>query len=533
MEVEDGEKKKKKEKKDEKDDKKKDKEKEKEKEKKKDKEKKTEKDEKKKDKKKKDKKEKSKDGEKDKKKKSKSDKEKKKSKSKEKESKEKSAKSKDGKTASDKTKSKKKSETVLETICCICKDASSTPEVFGNCEHVFCKSCLEYLLDNPMPDPQPEDNHLAAPTMGRCPQCREALRLFEVKDIKTKKEAYEKNFELHTSPLNGLVFCPKDPKLLVGDFHFDVSFEKMGFSGFKQPFMTFSEAMARDKDPWFLADGTEVPDKKSFEKGCHYHEPTRTFHGSLLWETSRFQGAYRWDIVLGFQEDFSDVRVGLIHLRKERIIENEKEIDPDELHRYRYPCDGRWKLIWLGAEGKEQTGSVTVRGNEFQQGPFTFNLDFTDPKKPGFKWPLDPVYATAKSGIDLTKKPTGPEIGDRIVWETTHPSFSEITWERATIGEPPLPSTIHFGYGPGNYMLVEKKKLEEMVDEDVHGDREIGGVEECNEEQEEMEHLEVEEVAEKDDDESESSDDDDSDSSEDSSDDDSDSDSDSDDSDSS
>lgn len=67
----------------------------------------------------------------------------------------------------------------------------------------------------------------------------------------------------------------------------------------------------------------------------------------------------------------------------------------------------------------------------------------------------------------------GPDIGDKVVWETTHPAFREITWERETIGEPPIQRTVHFGLGNNEYTIDNAKANEsENSDEDGWEDNE-------------------------------------------------------------
>jgi len=46
-------------------------------------------------------------------------------------------------------------------------------------------------------------------------------------------------------------------------------------------------------------------------------------------------------------------------------------------------------------------------------------------------------------------------VGEKLVWETTHPEFSEITWERSTVGECPIQKTIHIGMGGHEYCAVK------------------------------------------------------------------------------
>jgi hypothetical protein len=79
---------------------------------------------------------------------------------------------------------------------------------------------------------------------------------------------------------------------------------------------------------------------------------------------------------------------------------------------------------------------------------------------------LDPVFAAAKSGVNLNKKPMGPFVGERIVWETTHSAFGEMTWERETIGETPCQRTIHFGIGSNEYSIAGAEKDAATEDED-------------------------------------------------------------------
>jgi hypothetical protein len=354
-------------------------------------------------------------------------------------------------------------------VCCICKDKSIKDDLAGGlCDHVFCTPCLENLLHKPMLDPQPDDNHLAAPTMGRCPECRAALKKFEMKDMasngKKKKGSSlgvekfkaDKITDLSQTPIKGLVFQPDDDSRQLAYFHFDSDNDKK--KNKIRPRLDFTKAISQDKEAWLMNDGTTIPEQKYFEKGYFYVESTRTFHGTIRWDTITFQGSHQWDCIIGFNKSFSGIHVGVIHERKERILdkkaqEKAENANDTDAYRYYYPFDGRWKLLWKNAEGKDQTGSITVRNNEFQQGPYLFNLNFKDPETPRFRWPLDPVYAAVKRGGSLRKKPMGPDIGERIVWETTHPAFSEITWERETIGDPPLQKTTHFGVGNNEYSV--------------------------------------------------------------------------------
>jgi hypothetical protein len=349
--------------------------------------------------------------------------------------------------------------------CCICKDGNIKDDLAGGlCDHVFCTPCLENLLHKPMIDPKPDDNHLSAPTLGRCPECHAALKKFEMKDMSSsgkrkkgsEKFMAEKITDIGQTPIKGLVFQPDLDTKQWGYFHFDSDDDPKKSK--IRPRLDFSKAISQDREAWLMNDGTTVPDQKYFEKGYFYHESTRTFHGTIIWDTITFQGSHQWDCVIGFNKSFSAIHVGVIHERKERILDKKAQEKADkakdsEVYRYQYPFDGRWKLLWKNTEGKDQTGTITVRNNEFQQGPYLFNINFKDPETPRFRWPLDPVYAAVKRGGNVKKKPMGPDIGERVVWETTHPAFAEITWERETIGDPPIQKTTHFGIGNHEYSV--------------------------------------------------------------------------------
>eukprot|EP00529_Nitzschia_sp_RCC80_P017387 CAMPEP_0113448884 /NCGR_PEP_ID=MMETSP0014_2-20120614/5003_1 /TAXON_ID=2857 /ORGANISM="Nitzschia sp." /LENGTH=814 /DNA_ID=CAMNT_0000340123 /DNA_START=269 /DNA_END=2714 /DNA_ORIENTATION=+ /assembly_acc=CAM_ASM_000159 len=488
------------------------------------------------------------------------------------------------------------SDTVVNTVnraCCICNQTKPHDLVGGVCEHVFCTSCIEYLLHRPMADPGPEDNHLAAPTLGRCPECRHELRKFDLldlssfssrrnedsqRDAKTTGEngmttklqtmKYKGETNLEQTPIYGLIFRPDVDSEELGDFHFDfgqadrgrpyfdfsnaieskknnqaTDHEDKGETNLEQtpiyglifrpeedseelgdfhfdfgqadrgrPYFDFSNAIESNEDKWLLNDGEPVPTIKHFEEGCFYDGTSRTFHGTISWRPVTFVGSHRWNVVIQFNKDFSAIQAGVIHEHKERLLDrktrekaeacikandhvliesatdkskNEKtkkmkrqedshtRAGDDLLYwRHLYPFDGRWKIEWKSDEGETKNSSILVRNNEFQQGAYFFNLNFTIPSSPQFRWPLDPVLATVKEGYgDLVVKPIGPSIGETIVWVTTHPSFPEITWGRETYGEPlpPNPSTRHFGIGNIKYVSrsVEEEEIPEGVETEI------------------------------------------------------------------
>jgi hypothetical protein len=347
-------------------------------------------------------------------------------------------------------------EKVLDpNVCVITEDPEIDAPIRGSkCDHHFSIAALETHLTRPMKNPTEYDAYLGAPTLGRCPACQAELKLFEARDALTGEYFYERYYNLQATPLAGLVFKPRDGEVQLGHFHFDTTdFDKKDSHGMSLPYMNFVDAIESNQEKWMLNDGSQVPQRKWFEEGCHFHEPTRTFHGTIVFGNPRFQGAYQWDVTLAFTKDYAGINVGVIHKRTDRMVEVSDNIDFTQMHRYMYPLDGAWQLLWQNPAGEPKTGSVHVRGNEFQQGPYMFHLNFTEPDKPGFRWPLDPVYAVAKSGVDLIEEPMGPELGESIEWETTHPAFPEIVWVRESIGPEPVPSTIHFGQGTTNHYM--------------------------------------------------------------------------------
>jgi hypothetical protein len=339
-------------------------------------------------------------------------------------------------------------------VCVITEDPEVDAPIRGSkCDHRFSIAALESHLTRPMKNPTEYDAYLGAPTLGRCPACHAELKLFEVRDAMTGEFFYERYYNLQATPLAGLVFKPREGEVQLGHFHFDTDFDKKDSHGMSLPYMNFVDAIEANQEKWMLNDGSQVPQRKWFEEGCHFHEPTRTFHGTIVFGNPRFQGAYQWDVTLAFTKDYAGINVGVIHKRMDRMVEVRDDMNYTQMHRYLYPLDGAWQLLWVNPAGEPKTGSVHVRGNEFQQGPYMFHLNFAEPDKPGFRWPLDPVYAVAKSGVDLIEEPMGPELGERIEWETTHPAFPEIVWVRESIGPEPVPSTIHFGQGTTNHYM--------------------------------------------------------------------------------
>ena len=215
----------------------------------------------------------------------------------------------DNKKKTTKSKSKKKAaadamvhEAELDpAVCRICQDPEADACTRGSsCEHVFCISCLEDHVSKPMSNPTELDTHLGAPTLGRCPSCHAELKLFEVRDATSGELYYGRYKDIQKTPLAGRVFTPRNKKLQLGNFHFDTDFNKVDSQGRTLPYMDFVDAIELDQEKWMLNDGSQITKRKWFEEGCHFHERTRTFHGTIVFGNPRFQGAYQWDVTLAF-----------------------------------------------------------------------------------------------------------------------------------------------------------------------------------------------------------------------------------------
>jgi hypothetical protein len=316
------------------------------------------------------------------------------------------------------------------------------------------------LLDSPRHDPHPEDAHLAAPTMGRCPICRAELSLFDLRDQKSGEIVYSKDFDIPQSPLAGCVYVQHYRGL--GDL---IGHESIHFPGedddIKLPFLNLEVSHEKMDD-----GSTTVPPKKYFEEGCFFHQRTRTFHGSIVWAKEKeptLKGSSRWDFLLQFSSDLRFVARGIIVKRREPVFE---ENEP------RFPLDGRWKVTWKLVNDQEEIGHIEVKGNIIELGPFEYILNLRDKRQPCFEWPLgvtsadlQPIIQRALSGVDLIEHPNGPAVGSCIVWSTSDPDHPEIVWERETISVPPPPIVIRLG--PGGQKIYQRLNATELTNGSV------------------------------------------------------------------
>lgn len=323
--------------------------------------------------------------------------------------------------------------------CSLCNKAEAA--MSGLCHHKYCARCFMNVVYKPLEYPVVNNDNSEAPLIGRCPKCRlevrkDQVRLCKDPTVTPRLASADDQHKVTDSSIAGKVFIPKDKDPI---FCFDED----------QPYIDLKEAREADKANWVLNDGSPVPDRVVFEDDCFFDEESRTFHGKVKWPVT-IRGAYQWDVVLTFKEGCDVMNVGVIHERKERVLDEAffKDASEEEILRLQYPLDGHWKLTWTNVDNEEMTEKVIVRNNEFIQGRCLFNLDMSDPRRVFYRWPRDTATAHATSGLNLMKNPMGPEIGEVVSWKAGHPDFPEgFEWERLTFGEMPVQGALHFrGY---------------------------------------------------------------------------------------
>jgi hypothetical protein len=110
----------------------------------------------------------------------------------------------------------------------------------------------------------------------------------------------------------------------------------------KSPFLNLAQPIQSNPELWILKNGVVAPGIKFFLRGCHFHQPSRIFHGTIPWP-DRLNGSHQWDLVLGFQEDYRFLSTGRIHKRRDlQKTDNElpKDYTSEQKKLCRYPFDG-------------------------------------------------------------------------------------------------------------------------------------------------------------------------------------------------
>mmetsp|Transcript_1752 Transcript_1752/g.3810 ORF Transcript_1752/g.3810 Transcript_1752/m.3810 type:complete len:715 (+) Transcript_1752:113-2257(+) len=373
--------------------------------------------------------------------------------------------------------------------------------VSGSCRHSLCAECMELVLNanaavERWPPPAAADTHLSAPTLGRCPICRSTLSLFDIVNSKTLEHMYPPDTEswkpqeekdqhdqqqhpvgdiannvlssvtqslasslivsTRTHPLENAVYIPYRGRPGELSFHWDWKRLKPHDKEDKitpLPFLNLTLAIQRRPQFWRLEDQTIAPRITFMEEGCHFHEPSRTFHGTVLWPVP-LKGSYEWDIILGFSKDYRFISSGRIHHKRGRILkqgDTPKTYTNEERELCKYPMDGRWTVVWKNQLGEEQRNEIHVINNEFKQSRWSFYFNFQDPSRVFVQWPRSKHRQTIVAGVDLIQQPLGPPTGHRIQWETSDPNAPDLVWIRQTIGPVPTEKVHHYGMGENKF----------------------------------------------------------------------------------
>jgi hypothetical protein len=363
--------------------------------------------------------------------------------------------------------------------CPICL-VDSEEMIRGPCKHSFCMPCMERVVnaygeETRWPPQSISDVHLNAPTLGRCPICRAPVSLFEMENKQTGVLWHPpdlKYYERDDFPLKQAVYHPLRGKVGQLSFHWD--WERLNnLKRPNTPFLNVYRSMQSHPESWRCANGNMAPKIIFFEpETCHFHPPSRTFHGKIRWP-SRLRGSYEWDIVLGFHPSYRFLSSGRVYMKRDwpnLIMDGstaKSSLDPEQQELVGYPFDGKWTVVWKAKNKhpneKEEDRRVEIQvvSNAYIQSGYTFYLDFSDdPNTPKIAWPKSSHYQQALVGyVDFDMVPLGVEVGHRIVWQTTSPSFEEIVWTRQTVGKVPIPRVINFGMGQDK-MLYQRYQVD-------------------------------------------------------------------------
>jgi hypothetical protein len=277
--------------------------------------------------------------------------------------------------------------------------------------------------------------------MPQCPICRSDMSLFDLKKTRPSSDdtddvyAYPKDCNIANSKLQGMVFIKN--RCIEGNESLHFPSSENGPS--ELPYLNL-EKVPRHDPHWKLDDGSKLPDKKYFEPGCHFHEQTRTFHGTIRWGQDDcrkwLRGSPRWDFILGFSSNFRFIARGVFIARKEscQSIECGK-------NDCKFPLDGKWKVTW---PDNGTSMNITVHGNKFHFDtvlPFQGNsvphaMQFTNPENPTIVWEDQEFTQTSISGVYLRSHPRarmGSQIGESIGWAVSGSSRPEMIWTRQSM----------------------------------------------------------------------------------------------------
>ena len=140
-----------------------------------------------------------------------------------------------------------------------------------------------------------------------------------------------------------------------------------------------------------------------------------------------------WEWIMQFSSDYRFCTHGAI-IKRTTTTDTENTLT-------QHPLAGKWVVRWqrTGEQGVDRNSLKSARfrvcGNSFSLFGITYHLQLGNEEEDRvhFAWSLSPnIVQVAESGVDLKRKPSGPDIGDTIVWTVNDPGFFRIFWTRET-----------------------------------------------------------------------------------------------------
>jgi hypothetical protein len=301
-----------------------------------------------------------------------------------------------------------------DKTCPICLH-EDRPLAHGECRHGFCQPCLERLLLSPTISPRNDRQSAACnvvtPTLNVCPICRDRLYLFDLKFKETGKVLYEPCVHFHDTPLAGAVYA--DSQVGSGSFHFP-------------PF-----AESENTEAYFNVENIprllDLPSHVPF-KNVNLHWPSRTIAGVLEFPVGDFD---RWNVYLSFSADWQFVCRGAMIKRRRKLIDA-------AAIRTKFPLDGSWSVTTTIHNQLPSQTQIHVQGHAFYNTAGQYHVLGIQRDRGAahviFNASRMQPTLEASSGLDVSRIPFGPGIGEAIEWKPIETDFIEkVEWKRLSV----------------------------------------------------------------------------------------------------
>ena len=165
--------------------------------------------------------------------------------------------------------------------CAICLRVGFDDACRTKCNHCFCKTCVERVLD------QGTQN---------CPMCREHMSLYSVVEIRTGEPLRRPE----VSSIWGSIFV-QGGRIGLASYHFAEDRSKA--------WIAYDENVIPSS--WVLDNGTRPPAKKEFL--CpQFNAETLTFTGTIDWSPTAFDSDVKWVYTMHFDESFDFICGGKV-----------------------------------------------------------------------------------------------------------------------------------------------------------------------------------------------------------------------------